>query len=169
MRASIGFVSWLFLQATEDLGSSLASLSACCVAPEGSLGHPSKVLKALRWLVRKLEPQPFPDLWSVLFAFCTGIDRLERKESVPFPCAFLAWLEKSIVESSFGEEVIAFAGDILLCSNASLRFSDSQHVDWTSFVLAHSVFRAVFFRTKTSQTGVLFWHVHRWLPGPAPA
>ena len=143
---------------------------------EGPLGHPSNVLKAVRWLVRTLEPDPFPDLWSSIFGTFSCAGSVERKESVPLPCAFLAWLEQCILDSSFGDDVIAFAGGILVCCHASLRFSDSQHVDWSSFVLDHAVFRAVSFRTKTSRAGCPFgflcagfWGVsqlsHSWVGG----
>ena len=44
---------------------------------------------------------------------------MERKESVRLPCSCLAWLEKRVLECSFGDEVIAFAGGVLLCGNSS--------------------------------------------------
>ena len=65
----------LFLQTVEDLGGSVLSLSDALAADaifilrragEGCLGHPSNVLKAIRWVRKTLEPEPWPNLWSSL-------------------------------------------------------------------------------------------------------
>ena len=88
----------LLVQTVDDLGGALQSLSDAVAADvlhragEGPLGHPSNVLKAIRWLARRIEPEPFPNLWSSLFVF-SGSGSTERKESIPLPCGFVAWVE----------------------------------------------------------------------------
>ena len=81
---------------------------------------------------------------------------VERKESVPLPCSFLAWLERSILGGALHEHFVCFAGSVLLCCNSSLRFGDSQHVDWSSLVVDDQVLRGVSWRTKTSRSGCPF-------------
>ena len=123
----------LFLQTVEDLGGSVLSLSDALAADaifilhragEGCLGHPSNVLKAIRWVTKTLDPDPWPNVWSSLFGIFAGSGASERKESVPLPCAFLAWLEHSILGGNLGESFICFAGGASLLY--SLRFGDSS-------------------------------------------
>ena len=45
---------------------------------------------------------------------------------------------------------------MLICCNSSLRFSDSQHVEWSSFVVDDLALRGISWRTKTSKTGCPF-------------
>ena len=155
----------LFLQTVEDLGGSVLSLSDALAADaifvlhragEGCLGHPSNVLKAVRWVTKTLEPDPWPNLWSSLFGIFAGSGASERKESVPLPCGFLAWMERSILGGGLSEYFVCFAGAVLLCCNCSLRFGDSQHVDWSSLVVDNQVLRGVSWRTKTSRSGCPF-------------
>ena len=96
----------LFVQTAEDLGGSLLALSESMAvdvifvlhrAGEGPLAHPSNVLKAIRWAARTLEPDPFPNLWSALFGIFSGSGCSERRESIPLPCAFLCWVERSFL------------------------------------------------------------------------
>ena len=155
----------LFLQTVEDLGGSVLSLSDALAADaifilhragEGCLGHPSNVLKAIRWVTKTLDPVPWPNLWSSLFGIFAGSGASERKESIPLPCGFLAWLERSILGGELNEYFVCFAGAVLLCCNCSLRFGDSQHVDWSSIVVDAQVLRGVSWRTTTSRSGCPF-------------
>ena len=102
------------------------------------------------------EPVPWPNLWSSLFGIFSGSGAVERKESVPLPCSFLAWLERSILGGALHEHFVCFAGSVLLCCNSSLRFGDSQHVDWSSLVVDDQVLWGVSWRTKTSRSGCPF-------------
>ena len=88
----------LFIQTVEDLGGTVLALTDALAADaifvlrragEGCLGHPSNVLKAVRWVSKTLEPVPWPNLWSSLFGIFSGSGAVERKESVPLPCSFL--------------------------------------------------------------------------------
>ena len=56
-------------------------------------------------------------------------------------------------DPSWGPEIICFGGALLACCNSSLRFSDAQHVDWSSLVVDNLALRGVSWRTKTSKTG----------------
>ena len=155
----------LFLQTVEDLGVSVLSLSDALAADaifvlhragEECLGHPSNVLKAVRWVTKTLEPDPWPNLWSSLFGIFAASGASEREESVPLPCGFLAWIERSILGGELSEYFVCFAGAVLLCCNCSLRFGDSQHVDRSSIVVDNQVLRGVSWRTKTSRSGCSF-------------
>ena len=155
----------LFVQTVEDLGGTVLALTDALAADaifvlhragEGCLGHPSNVLKAIRWVSKTLEPVPWPNLWSSLFGIFSGSGAVERKESVPLPCSFLAWLQRSILGGALHEHFVCFAGSVLLCCNSSLRFGDSQHVDWSSLVVDDQVLRGVSWRTKTSRSGCPF-------------
>ena len=45
---------------------------------------------------------------------------------------------------------------MLVCCNASLRFGDSQHIEWASAVVDNQVLRGISWRTKTSRSGCPF-------------
>ena len=112
--------------------------------------HSDNVLKALRWLVKAASLESWPDLYDGLFATTSWRTLSPKKESVPLPLAFLLWLETCIFFDAWPARKILVAGAILLCVYASLRFSDAQHIDFSSIVLDASSLRAGSFRTKTS-------------------
>ena len=112
--------------------------------------HSDNVLKALRWLVKAASMDNWPDLYDGLFATTSWRTLSPKKESVPLPLAFLLWLETCILFDTWPARKILAAGAILLCVYASLRFSDAQHIDFTSIVIDKSSLRAGSFRTKTS-------------------
>ena len=116
--------------------------------------HSDNVLKALRWLVKAALLEHWPDLYDGLFAASSWRTLGPKKDSVPLPLAFLLWLETCILFDAWSAHKVALAGAILLCVHASLRFSDAQHIDFSSIVIDSSSFRAGSFRTKTS----------RWMP-----
>ena len=113
--------------------------------------HSDNVLKAIRWLVKAALLENWPDLYDGLFATTSWRTLGPKKESVPLPLAFLLWLETCILFDSWPARKIVLAGAVLLCVYASLRFSDAQHIDFSSIVLDASSLRAGSFRTKTSQ------------------
>ena len=112
--------------------------------------HSENVLKALRWLVKAALLENWPDLYDGLFATTSWRTLSPKKESVPLPLAFLLWLETCILFDSWPARKTLLAGAVLLCVYASLRFSDAQHIDFSSIVLDSSSLRAGSFRTKTS-------------------
>ena len=116
--------------------------------------HSDNVLKALRWLVKAAILDRWPDLYSGLFSTSSWRALGPKRESVPLPLAFLLWLETCILFDYWSAHKVALAGAVLLCVYASLRFSDAQHIDFSSIVLDSSSLRAGSFRTKTS----------RWMP-----
>ena len=116
--------------------------------------HSDNVLKALRWLVKAATLGGWPDLYSGLFSTSSWRTLGPKRESVPLPLAFILWLETCILFDYWSSHKVVLAGAVLLCVYASLRFSDAQHIDFSSIVLDSSSFRAGSFRTKTS----------RWMP-----
>ena len=128
--------------------------------------HSDNVLKALRWLVKAALLENWPDLCDGLFATTSWRTLSPKKESVPLPLAFLLWLETCILFDSWPARKTLLAGAVLLCVYASLRFSDAQHIDFSSIVLDSSSLRAGSFRTKTSHIGC---HLASTLVGSTPA
>ena len=112
-------------------------------------------VKALRWYVRA-SGIPFPDLYGGLFLSVMQSPDGERREAIPLPLAAVVALEQLVLnaEASTPDRLIAAA--FLTSIWASLRFSDCQHVFWSSLLLDTSALRGVSHRTKTSRRGVPF-------------
>ena len=107
----------------------------------------SNQLKALRWYVQALSI-PAPDLYQGIF-LATKLPEKERRESLPLPLSFVSYLEQLILSPHCKPAIARTAGAILLCVGASLRFSDMQHVRWSSLVLDPTCLRGTSYRTKT--------------------
>ena len=112
-------------------------------------------VKALRWYVRA-SGIPFPDLYGGLFLSVMQSPDGERREAVPLPLAAVVALEKLVLSADMPTPDRLIAAALLTCIWASLRFSDCQHVFWSSLLLETSALRGVSHRTKTSQRGVPF-------------
>ncbi|CAE7349755.1 unnamed protein product [Symbiodinium natans] len=117
--------------------------------------HPTNTLKALRWLIRTVQLH-FPDTYSGLFRTLSQPAQCERKESVPLPLDFVAYLEFLVLSMDTLPLDRLLAGSLLVCIWASLRFGDASHVLWSSLIYDNGVLRGVAHRTKTSSRGMPF-------------
>ena len=104
-------------------------------------------VKALRWYVRA-SGIPFPDLYGGLFLSVMQPPDGERKEAVPLPLAVVVALERLVLDPAQPSTDRLIAAAFLTCVWASLRFSDSQHVLWSSLLLDFSSLRGVSHRTR---------------------
>ena len=95
-------------------------------------------VKALRWYVRVSEI-PFPDLYGGLFLSVTQPPDGERREAVPLVVA----LERLVLNPERPTTDRLIAAAFLTCIWASLRFSDSQRVFWSSLLLDVSSLRGL--------------------------
>ncbi|CAE7210929.1 SMYD3 [Symbiodinium sp. CCMP2592] len=128
----------------------------CCQEENSdSLSLPLNMIKALRWYLR-VSLIAFPSLYGGLFIAATALPDGERKEAMPLPLIVVVELERLVlnVEAAVQDRVIA--GALLCCVWASLRFSDSQHLLWSSLVSDAESLRGVCFRTKTNRRGSAF-------------
>ena len=123
---------------------------------EGPLAHSQNVMKALRWYKKLLGLQPFPDLYCAAFTSLTMPSYKDKRESLPLPLAFFAYLEKELLLDNTPPDKALWCGSILACISASLRFADAQHVKWTSLCVSQYSLRGLCFRTKTSKRGAPF-------------
>ena len=73
------------------------SLSRC--PEEGPLSNSLNVMKALRWYRKLLGLSPFPDLYSAAFASLVQPASGEKRESLPLPLSFHAFLERKVLDS----------------------------------------------------------------------
>ena len=117
--------------------------------------HVSNSLKAIRWAA-KLFQLPLPDLYEGLMKSAEVQVTADRKESVPLPVAFVCYLELLLLRGEGSRQKLLLCGAVLVCCNASLRFSDAQHVQWSTLLPAADCTRAVSYRTKTSKRGMPF-------------
>ena len=123
---------------------------------EGPLAHSQNVMKALRWYKKLLGLQPFPDLYSAAFTSFTIPSYKDKRESLPLPLAFCAYLERELLSENTPPEKALWCGSVLACISASLRFADAQHVKWTTLCVSQYSLRGICFRTKTSKRGAPF-------------
>ena len=130
------------------------SLSRC--PEEGPLSNSLNVMKALRWYRKLLGLSPFPDLCSAAFASLVQPASGEKRESLPLPLSFHAFLERKVLDSDTPQAEAIWAGSFLACIGGSLRFSDAQHVLWSSLCISHFTLRGICYRTKTTKRGAPF-------------
>ena len=125
-------------------------------APD-TLELPRNMLKALRWMVRTFGLDNFPPLVGPLFASVLAFSAKDRREAPPLALDFVLYLELVLRSGTPAVERI-WAGSFLVCVWSSLRFSDAQHVRWSSVNAASdaSVLRGVSYRTKTGTRGTPF-------------
>ncbi|CAE7201929.1 unnamed protein product [Symbiodinium sp. CCMP2592] len=126
---------------------------------------PLNTLKALRWMV-KVATISFPDLYTGLFhSVAHQRNEADRRESVPLPLDFVAYLEFCLLSNTFPDLQLNI-GALLVMIWGSLRFSDAMHVKWGSLLYEQEVGRGISFRTKTSVRGAPFGVVGVGLLGP---
>ena len=114
--------------------------------------HRGNALKALRWLCKTFLIELL--LWTPLMKVLESSKDGLRREALPLPAGFFVFLERRVLDSSLAEHERIFAGALLACMMSSLRFSDAQHLSWSSISLAGHVLRATVYRTKTSRQGM---------------
>ena len=130
------------------------SLSRC--PDEGPLSNSLNVMKALRWYRKLLGLSSFPDLYSAAFASIVQPASGEKRESLPLPLSFHAFLERKVLDPATPQAEAIWAGSFLACIGGSLRFSDAQHVLWSSLCISHFTLRGICYRTKTTKRGAPF-------------
>ena len=130
------------------------SLSRC--PEEGPLSNSLNMMKALRWYRKLRGLSPFPDLYSAAFASLVQPASGEKRESLPLPLSFHAFLERKVLDSATPQEEAMWAGSFLACIGGSLRFSDAQHILWSSLCISHFTLRGICCRTKTTKRGAPF-------------
>ena len=114
--------------------------------------HSCNTLKALRWVSKTflVELHAWSPLMQVLEAGRDG----QRREALPLPPSFMLYLERRVLGVSLDASSRIFSGSILVATMSSLRFSDAQHVRWSTMSLAGQVWRGVVYRSKTSRQGM---------------
>ena len=84
-------------------------------------------------------------------------DAVSRQcRAIPLPLAAVVALEQLVLNADASTPDRLIAAAFLTSIWASLRFSDCQHVFWSSLLLDTSALRGVSHRTKTSRRGVPF-------------
>ena len=133
-----------------DVMFSLAASGDDHAAPD-TLELPHNMLKALRWMVRTFSLDTFPPLVGPLFASVLAFSAKDRREAPPLALDFVLYLEQLVLRSGTPSMERIWAGSFLVCIWSSLRFSDAQHVRWSSVNAASdaSVLRGISYRTKT--------------------
>ena len=139
-----------------DVMFSLAVSGDDDAAPD-TLELPHNLLKALRWMVKTFGLDNFPPLVGPLFASVLAFSAKDRREAPPLALDFVLYLEQLVLRSGTPAVERIWAGSFLVCIWSSLRFSDAQHVCWSSVNAASdaSVLRGISYRTKTGTRGMV--------------
>ena len=163
----------LFFVAFEELGGKLeqineglfldAFFTVSRSSEDGPLSNSQNVLKALRWYKKLLGLVTLPDLYGSAFSLMSASSEQEKKESIPLPLIFVAFLEGILLSSTSSLEDQVWAGSFLTAISASLRFADCQHVRWSSLCISQFLLRGLCFRTKTTRSGAP-WGLISWGP-----
>ena len=153
----------LFFVAYEELGGQLEDINEGLFldaffalsrsSEDGPLSNSQNVLKALRWYKKLLGLCTLPDLYGPAFSLMSASAEQEKKESIPLPLAFVAFLESILLSDTASLEDQVWAGCFLTAISASLRFADCQHVRWSSLCVSQFLLRGICFRTKTTRSG----------------
>ncbi|CAE7366635.1 unnamed protein product [Symbiodinium sp. CCMP2592] len=156
----------LFFCAFEELGGNMESidqglfLDAFFALSRGSetgpLSNSINVLKALRWYKKLLSLACLPDLYGTAFSLLSNPSGQEKRESIPLPLSFVAFLERTLLSGTASLMDTIWAGSFLVAIGASLRFADAQHVRWSSLCVSHFTLRGICYRTKTTKGGCPF-------------
>ncbi|CAE7273536.1 unnamed protein product [Symbiodinium sp. KB8] len=100
----------LFFVAFEELGGKLeqineglfldAFFTVSRSSEDGPLSNSQNVLKALRWYKKLLGLVTLPDLYGSAFSLMSASSEQEKKESIPLPLIFVAFLEGILLSST---------------------------------------------------------------------
>ncbi|CAE7283108.1 unnamed protein product, partial [Symbiodinium microadriaticum] len=149
-----------FIMVSEELALDLGSLKQFNIADillslhRGEV-HISNALKALRWAAKAFHLR-LPDLYGGLLLGVESRVLSDRKEALPLPIFILAAWERFLLSEEGETGFRLFIGGLLVAANASLRFSDCQHVLWSSLQAGRDCLRAISYRTKSSRRGMPF-------------
>ncbi|CAE7243908.1 unnamed protein product [Symbiodinium sp. CCMP2592] len=156
----------LFFCAFEELGGNMESidqglsLDAFFALSRGSepgpLSNSINVLKALRWYKKLLSLSCLPDLCGTAFSLLSNPSGQEKRESIPLPLSFVAFLERTLLSGKASLMDNVWAGSFLVAIGASLRFADAQHVRWGSLCVSNFTLRGICYSTKTTKGGCPF-------------
>ena len=114
-------------------------------------------IKAIRWVRRNTQCCVFEVFFGELISsFLRSKLPKDRCESVPLPLFALVQWERRILQRNTPLVDVILLGAILLTVWASLRFSDSQRVEWSSFAFDVVSLRGVAYQTKVSHQGQPF-------------
>ena len=114
-------------------------------------------IKAIRWVRRNTQCCVFEVFFGELISsFLRSKLPKDRCESVPLPLFALVQWERRILQRNTPSVDVILLGAILLTVWASLRFSDSQRVEWSSFAFDVVSLRGVAYQTKVSHQGQPF-------------
>ena len=152
-----------FLRALRDLGVDWDALRQINVADallalHKTGDHVTNGIKAVRWSFRVFGLR-LPDLYGGLMSGLEHRVVSDRREALPLPIFVLAFCERYLLLEQGEPGLRLFMGALLVAANASLRFSDMQHVLWSSLQAAQDNVRAISFRTKSSRRGMPFGFV----------
>ena len=67
---------------------------------DGPLSNSQNVIKALRWYKKLLGISCLPDLYGPAFSLLSSAATQEKRESIPLPLCFLAFLERTLLSGS---------------------------------------------------------------------
>ena len=110
----------LFFTTFEELGGSLdevdqglfldAFFALSRSLEDGPLSNAQNVLKALRWYRKLLSLSILPDLYSPAFSTLASGPSKEKRESVPLPLVFHAFLERQVLSPDTPVDKALFCG-----------------------------------------------------------
>eukprot|EP00439_Symbiodinium_sp_Y106_P005918 s8930_g1.t1 len=114
-------------------------------------------IKAIRWVRRHAQCNVFEAFFGELISsFLRSKLPKDRCESVPLLLFALVQWERRILQRNTPVVDVILLGAILLTAWASLHFSDSQRVEWSSFAFDIVSLRGVAYQTKVSHQGQPF-------------
>ncbi|CAE7198904.1 unnamed protein product [Symbiodinium sp. CCMP2592] len=153
----------LFFCAFEELGGNMEAIDPGLFldaffalspgADSGPLSNSINVLKALRWYKKLLAIACLPDLYGTAFSLLSNPAGQEKRESIPLPLSFVAFLERMLLSGKASLMDGIWAGSFLVAIGASLRFADAQHVRWSTLCVSSFTLRGICYRTKTTEGG----------------
>eukprot|EP00439_Symbiodinium_sp_Y106_P000958 s9670_g1.t1 len=88
--------------------------------------------------------------------YALRVDEGVRRESLPLPVSALVFFERILRTSAEPRAIRVIAGSFLVLVTASLRFSDAQHILWSSLSVDGRTLRGLCYRTKSCKSGVPF-------------
>ncbi|CAE7795738.1 unnamed protein product [Symbiodinium sp. CCMP2592] len=153
----------LFFCAFEELGGSMEAIDQGLFldaffalsrgADSGPVSNSINVLKALRWYKKLLAIACMPDLYGTAFSLLSNPAGQEKRESIPLPLSFVAFLERMLLSGKASLMDMIWAGSFLVAIGASLRFADAQHIRWSTLCVSSFTLRGICYRTKTTKGG----------------